>query len=278
MSSSEHDSPSDRDKPEAAPSAAEAPLKPQPRQRIEYLTAFRYVFTHPEWMKNLLLFAIFTLIPVLNTALIYGYLFETTEHLHRRLAGPYPLFQIRRFAIYMTRGIWCYLLGNILGVILLPVVQILTQGTTFGTMAVVGSRDQTAIIVAAVVVPMILTGIFLFLLALFVVFTPLLMRAGLTQDFALTFNFRWIGDFLRKMWIDTLLVNVFLMLSMLVLMPIGCAFFCYGFLVAMAFITLASAHLNWQLYELYLSRGGEPIPLKTEVQSYPTSPKSSASP
>ena len=124
MSASEHDSPSAWNHPESSPPAPEAPFKPQSRERIEYLAAFRYVFTHPEWIKNLLLFAIFTLIPVLNTALLFGYMFETTEHLLRRLEGPYPLFQIRRFAAYMTRGIWCYLLVQIFGLILAPVLQI----------------------------------------------------------------------------------------------------------------------------------------------------------
>ena len=144
-------------------------------------------------------------------------------------------------------------------------------------MAVMRSGERTGVIVVAVVVPLILTVFSLFLLSLLVVLTPCYMRAGLTQDFALTFNFRWIGDYLRKMWVDTLLVNIFTLLSMLVLVPLGCLVFCYGALVASALMTLASAHLYWQLYELYLSRGGEPIPLKTEVQSQPTSPKSSAS-
>jgi len=242
------------------------PAKGLPRERIEYLTAFRYVFTHPEWFKNLLIVAAFTLIPVLNTALLFGYLFEITEHLYRRLPGPYPLFQVRRFALYVTRGIWCYVVVQMVAVIVAPVAQVLIQGTTFGSMAVMKADERTGIIILAIVVPLVVTGFFLFLLTLMLVLTPLYMRGGLTQDFALTFKFRWIGDYLRKMWVETLFVNVFMLLSMLVLVPLGCVLFCYGALVASAMTTLASANLNWQLYELYLARGGEPIPLKEEVQ------------
>jgi Protein of unknown function (DUF4013) len=269
MSSSEHDSPSDRDQPEAAPPATLAPFKPQPRQRIEYLTAFRYVFTHPEWMKNLLLFAVFTLIPVLNTVLVYGYLYETTEHLLRRMPGPYPMFEVRRFAHYMTRGIWCYFIVQILGVIIAPFIVISFDGTMFGTLAVSRANQAAAAVVLAVVAPLVVTFLFVFLLSLSIVVTPFLLRAGLSQDFGLTFNFRWIADFLRKMWLDVLFVNVFAWLSGIVLTALGCALFCYGALVAGALITLASAHLNWQLYELYLSRGGEPIPLKTPLAESP---------
>ena len=218
MSSSEHDSPSAWDQPEAAPPAAEAPTKTAPRQRIEYLTAFRYVFTHPEWVKNLLLFSGFSLIPVLNTVLVYGYLYETTEHLLRRMPGPYPLFEVRRFAYYMTRGIWCYFIVQILGVIIAPFIVISFDGTMFGTIAVSRANQAAAAVMLAVVAPLVVTFLFVFLLSLSIVVTPFLLRAGLSQDFGLTFNFRWIADFLRKMWLEVLFVNVFAWLSGIVLL------------------------------------------------------------
>ena len=49
--------------------------KPTPSSaagRIEFLHALKYVFSHPEWFKNLLIFAVFTFIPVLNTVLVFG--------------------------------------------------------------------------------------------------------------------------------------------------------------------------------------------------------------
>lgn len=250
-----------------APPRSESEPKAVRRERIEYLAAFRYVFTHPEWIKNLLIFAAFTLVPVLNTVLVYGYLYETTEHLHRRMSGPYPLFEVRRFAHYMTRGIWCYLIVQILSVVIAPFFVISFDGTMFSTIAISRANQAAAAVMLAVVVPLVVTLLFLFLLSLSIVVTPFLLRAGLTQDFGLTFNFRWVADYLRKMWLEVLLVNVFASLSGIVLAVLGCALFCYGALVAGALMTLASAHLNWQLYELYLSRGGEPIPLKTAVQS-----------
>jgi Protein of unknown function (DUF4013) len=229
--------------------------------QIQYLDSFRYVFSHPEWLKNLLVFAIFICIPVFNAVLVAGYLYEIVEHRHRRLAGPYPMFEIRQFARYMTRGIWCFFVANIVQVILIPVIQLLTQGTMFSSIAALRSGDWGAVAVA-IAVPLVIIGLAMFLLALQILTLPFFIRAGLSQDFRLTMNMRWIGDYLKVMWVETTLVCLFVFLSSLATMLIGCLLVCFGVFVALALITMVQAHLHCQLYELYLTRGGEPIPLR----------------
>jgi hypothetical protein len=78
--------------------------------------------------------------------------------------------------------------------------------------------------------------------------------------------------------------------------------FCIGVIPMSVLASIAGSHLAWQVYELFLERGGEPIPLKPadadvpplaypmssgvkptaemyrETEGYPTSPSSSASP
>jgi hypothetical protein len=259
MSHPETGGPSALDPAPAAAKPASAP--PAASAGIQYLESFRYIFTHPEWFKNLIIFSVFILIPVLNLAILFGYLYEIVEHRHRRLPGPYPLFEVRRFARYVTRGIWCYLLGDIMQVIIAPIVQVLTQTTMFGSMAAMQSGEAGAIAVA-VIVPLVIIGFLLFLLLLQIVTAPFFLRGGLSQDFGVMMNFRWAYDYVRQMWLELVLVHIFLMLSMLVVLPLGCLLFCYGFFVALALVTMVEAHLFCQLYELYLTRGGEPIPLK----------------
>jgi len=75
-------------------------------------------------------------------------------------------------------------------------------------------------------------------------------------------NFRWVGHYLQTMWLETTLVWLFVMLSSLVLLPLGCLLLCFGFFLAIALLTIVQGHLHCQLYELYLYRGGEPIPLR----------------
>ena len=232
-------------------------------RRIEYLRSVRFVFEHPDWFKGLLLLAVFMLIPVLSQPMLFGYVYEVVEHLHRRLPGPYPVFEIRRFAAYMTRGIWCYLLVNLVATLLIPLFQVVFQGGMFASMAAIQADREVGPLIVGIGAPVVLIGLVVFLLVLSVMLVPLYLRAGLTQDFAQTFNFRWAADFVRRMWLQTLLVNLFSWLATTVLVLLGCALFCYGALVAAALMALAGGHLTWQLYEMYLARGGEPIPLKT---------------
>ena len=48
----------------------------------------------------------------------------------------------------------------------------------------------------------------------------------------------------------------------LIMIPAGMLICCIGTIFTAGFVAIAGAHLDWQLYELYLARGGEPIPLK----------------
>ena len=245
-----------------APAAAKPDFAPiSAPTGIQYLESFRYVFAHPDWLKNLIIFSVFILIPVLNIAILFGYMYEIVEHRHRRLPGPYPLFEIRHFARYVTRGIWGYLLADIMGVIIGPVVQVLTQSTMFGSMAAIQSGDAGAI-AAAVIIPLVIIAFLLFVIGLQIVASPFFLRGGLTQDFGLMMKFRWALDFVQRTWIELILIHIFVMLSTAVLLLLGCLLFCYGMLVALALATIVEAHLYCQLYELYLARGGEPIPLK----------------
>ena len=51
-------------------------------------------------------------------------------------------------------------------------------------------------------------------------------------------------------------------LAWLILLGLLCCF--VGVLPALAWTMLADAHTNWQLYEVYLARGGKPVRLKVD--------------
>jgi hypothetical protein len=98
---------------------------------------------------------------------------------------------------------------------------------------------------------------------------PLHLRAGLSQDFGQALNFRWIKDFLAKVGFQTFLFTLFLMVTGAVLGIIGYAA-CFIGLFPVIFLLAGPVvgHAHYQLYRLYLARGGEPIPLKP-LQSEP---------
>jgi hypothetical protein len=248
--------------PPVAAAAAQPPPKPLAINRIAYLESLRFVFTHPDWLKNTVMGGLCLLIPVLNQLIALGYAYEITELLHRRKTASYPLFEFNHFVRYITRGVWPFLISFIVQTVLQPVLQITIQGSTFGLLAIAEADETAGTIAAIIVIPLLVIGLFGLTVGLVLVLTPMMLRAGLSQDFGQVFKFGWIKDFVKRMWVESILVNLFVILLSMLLVPLGCVFFCFpGLMVAMG-LSIAGAHLNWQLYELYLARGGEPIPLK----------------
>jgi hypothetical protein len=64
------------------------------------------------------------------------------------------------------------------------------------------------------------------------------------------------------MWVEMLLAGLFYMALGIIAVLLGvlarliCVYF------ATALMMMAQGHLLWQIYELYLQRGGTPVPLK----------------
>ena len=76
-------------------------------------------------------------------------------------------------------------------------------------------------------------------------------------------------DFVKKTWVELILSILFIQFSGMILMMLGLLAFCIGAYAAMAIMLLAQSHLWYQLYMLYLSRGGRPVPLKQQTTMMP---------
>jgi len=125
-----------------------------------------------------------------------------------------------------------------------------------------GSDATVLVMVGAV--PIYIITCLVVLAATTTLIAPFVLRAGLAQDFGAAFDMGWAKDFLKRTWMDTLLANLFWTLSYLVLIGVGILMLCVGTLVTIPIAMLAATHLTFQLYAVYLSRGGIPIPLKPE--------------
>jgi hypothetical protein len=95
-----------------------------------------------------------------------------------------------------------------------------------------------------------------------VLLAPLMLRAGLTQDLSSALKLSWWSDFLKRMWLEIVASTLFILLTGFLLTMLGCLLVGIGSYIAWAWVTLANAHLSWQLYDFYLARGGESVPLK----------------
>ena len=230
---------------------------------MRYMEAYNYIFAHPEWTMNVLLAAVCSLIPVVGNIVLLGYQYEIVEAMHRFPGQLYPKFDFNRFAPYLMRGVWPFLVNLIVSVLL----QIPIQCGNFALMGMSaaagqgGGNDAAGVAIGVGFLVFMLFVIVLSIAAGLAMF-PMLLRAGLSQDFAQAFKFAWIQDFIVKMWLEMVLMMLFLMATGMAVAMLGLLACCIGIIPAAVIIMMASAHLMGQLYMLYLSRGGEPIPLK----------------
>src|SRR5262245_15579904 len=80
------------------------------RVTMQYVRAYRYIFDSLKWMTNVLLCAVCSLIPVIGPLILFGYMFELVEFMHRRKSDVgYPDFTFDRFSTYLMRGLWPFL-------------------------------------------------------------------------------------------------------------------------------------------------------------------------
>ena len=109
----------------------------------------------------------------------------------------------------------------------------------------------------------------LFIVGFMLVLKPFFLRSILTQDFAAAFNLRFAVRFLQLTWRECVLASLFLAVASWVLMIAGMMILCVGMYLAMGPVYYMMMHLDQQVYQLYLARGGEPVPLNPNLRDEP---------
>lgn len=255
------------------PGGPAALAAPSERTRIEYFRSYQQTVQGPNWVVNLLwgMLAFFSsgVIPIVGPMVWTGYLYECVEVLALSRGRAFPDFDVNRFGEYMARGVfpffvqlvsWLALAASYvlvyIFVVLIAVVAAAIGEQHLPIVFTLGGMLYVFVVAAMVVLPMILL-------------CPLMLRLGLSQNLAVGFNLKWCGDFLRRMWVEIVLSTLFVLMTATVLTSLGCVFVLIGSYVAWAWATMANAHLSWQIYEIYLARGGEPVPLKPKQLASP---------
>src|SRR5436190_17202573 len=243
--------------------ASKPPPNDAAEPRPQYFASLNYFFEHPDWAMSLLLGSVCLLIPIINSMILLGYRYEIVEMQLRFPDQLYPKFDLSRFSQYLARGLIPFLIDFVLQFIINFPLQI-SIWLCIGLVAAAGnSQSQLLVVVAGVGVPLIILIDVSLLIALNLLIIPVTIRGGLSQDFNQTFKFAWIKDFLRKVGLQALLFNLFLMAVASVLIIPGYLACCVGmFAVAFYLMGPVLAHHHLQLYRLYLARVGEPIPLR----------------
>ena len=231
--------------------------------QMQYWRAYTYVFDHPDWIRNVLFILICQFIPLVGPLVLIGYQFDVVESLLRANPAPYVAFDFNRFVEYLTRGLWPFLVGFVVAIVLVPLVYIAFIGLFFGGAALVSAAGEDA----AGPVMAVFMGIgfilyFAFLIGLNMILQPMMMAAGISQEFNAAFNLTYVRTFLRTAWKEMLLSGLFLMFSGM-FCALGGVIVCFvGVYFSAVLIAYAQAYMHYQLYCVYLSRGGAPLALK----------------
>jgi hypothetical protein len=244
--------------------AAVGVAAPQGPEQLEYLRTFQYIFENPNWVMNLVWSFLCQLagqvIPIVPAMVFMGYQFEVLEDMRANRGTRYPDFDVNRLMDYLTRGIWPVLVILIGALAMGAVVGMVALATVIcaGILGSAGGEDLAGVLVPIGVLLGGLVGLAI-ILGASIFITPMVLRAGLAQDLGAAFDFAWVSDFARKMWVETVLSGLFMFGSALALVMVTCGL---AGIILGPIIPYVSTHFYYQLYSIYLNRGGTPIPQK----------------
>ncbi|RCS50586.1 DUF4013 domain-containing protein [Bremerella cremea] len=231
----------------------------QPRSSVDYLETYGKVFENSNWFFNVLILGLVALIG--NYLLFIGGIIVTgygLTLLHAKSTGQtntYPDFDFNKFGEYLIRGFWMFLVAIVFGLCLLPIFFVLAF--IMGALQHSGSDVLGALGTILFFVFCFVLGIIASLAAI-----PLMLRAGLQCSFTAAFDFAWIKDFISKMWVEQIVGAILLSIISWFVMLVGLVALCIGMIPAAGIVMIAQWNFFTQLYQVYIGRGGQPIPYR----------------
>jgi len=228
---------------------------------MNYQASLSDFFKPPKWLMNLLLAGLSGLIPLIGPIIIKGWLITGFWGRDDERPETFPEFDFNLFGKYLERGLWPFLVTLVSSIVISMAACVIIVPFTM-LFTILGSHDHGSVSGCAAAFLFIILMVFYIVLAvgLMVLLTPLTIRASLTQEFGAAFNFPFVKRFIALTWKEIIIASLFLMVTSLVLTTIGAILLCVGIYFATVIVYFCWVHLQKQLYRLYLSRGGEPVP------------------
>jgi hypothetical protein len=222
---------------------------------MEFGLAFRYVIDRTGGWTNVLLITVCFLIPIVGPIVLMGYRAEVAEALIRDPAlRRHPLFKFDRFAEYLSRGVWAFLIALIVSI---PLMVLIFAAMIIGMMLDMQQAGRGGPPVMTFVLYGIAYTVGLPLTMFFSI--PMTFHAELTARFELSAAYRFTVSFWKLVGGKALVAGIVFMLLSTLLTFVGLLLCCVGAYPATAIGTMAAQHLMVQLYLEYLHRGGEPL-------------------
>lgn len=228
---------------------------------MNYTASVRDFFRSPDWVTNLLLGGVCMLIPLVGPIVLTGWLVTVFWAVGE--GSAVRKFQFDEFGKYLERGIWPFVVLLVASFVMIPIFWLIAIVPMFA-FGFAGDHGNGGCMAA---VGFALMGVFMILLGLLfaLLITPLKLRAAITQGFGEAFQFAWIRRFIALTWKEMLVSWLFLFAVNFGFACAGALIACVGMYFAMVPVYFAWMHLTKQLYALFLSRGGAPVPMSSKL-------------
>jgi hypothetical protein len=240
---------------------------------MNYTASVSDFFKSPKWMMNLLLAGVCGFIPIVGPMVIKGWLVTGFWGRDEGRPETFPEFDFNKFMTYLERGLWPFLVALVGSFAIVIVAAVVIVPIMVGFSFLAPANDSAGgDAVAAIMLAFVVVAYLRDALAMMLLLTPLTVRAALMQDFAPAFSFGFLKRFLALTWKESLLASLFLAFAGLVSAFAGALLLCIGMYFAVGLISFCGEHLHKQLYRLYLSRGGDPVPVSLKLWDGPPPP------
>jgi hypothetical protein len=240
---------------------------------VNYTASVSDFFKSPKWMMNLLLGGVCVLIPIVGPMVVLGWLITGFWARQDENFETFPDFDFSHFGKYLERGLWPFLVAFVasmaVSIVMVPLIWLMMIPTMLVGSLSSGHESNAAGCFGAIAVLLMMLVWAVMLIGLMLVLVPLKIRASLTQDFAKSFDVHFVKRFVALTWKEMVLSSLFLMAAGLLFVCLGMIVFCVGVYFATVLTYFSWTHLHKQLYTLYLSRGGEPVPLSPKLNDAP---------
>jgi hypothetical protein len=258
------------------PAGTQVPPPPPPASSggLQFVAAFRFLFDQPNALLNILLAAVMQIIPIVGGIVLMGWYCEIIQRLVKRHPNPIPKLDFGDFVYWLGRGVVPFLVIFLMSLpltfIILFVVFIgmFGFGAFFATMQRYGNEPSALLAIGGIGFMAIL--FLAILLPVHVLMMSALLRAELTEDFGKSFELGKIWNFAKQTWKEFLVAYIVLTPVFLIMIFAGMLLLFVGMYFVIVMLNFTYLHIRWQIYEKYLQRGGEPIPIQTKSGPLPS--------
>ena len=211
--------------------------------------------------------ALFQFIPIIGPIAVQGWHAEILQRLVKGHPQPVAPLKFDDLMKLLSRGLPAFLVALVAGGIFGLVIGV-PMGCLGGVMSAMlgasGGGGEEGGLAAALF--MMFAGVMMFTITLpaGMMINGATLRAELTEDFSASLKFGEVWDYVKRTWVTQLVAGIGFAFFAWLMAFAGMLVCFVGIYAVVPMLSLGALHLRFQMYQLYLSRGGSPIPMKVD--------------